>query len=107
MREIKTSVRRLVEFLLRSGDIDGQRDGQGGVELMWAGSDIHRTLQAQGGDSYQAEVSLSGSFFFPDATFNPHAARLEIHPDAVGGQGGFFFCVEGRADGIIDDGTDS
>ena len=105
MREIKTSVRRLVEFLLRSGDIDGQRDGQAGVEVMWAGSDIHRTLQAQGGDSYQAEVSLSGSFFFPDATFNPHAARLEIHPDAVGGQNGFFFCVEGRADGIIDDGT--
>ena len=105
MRTLRVSVRRLVEFLLRSGDIDAQGDWRGGVEAMQAGSDIHRTLQAAGGDAYQAEVSLAGSFYFPDSSFSPHAARLDINTEAVDSQKGFFLRVEGRADGIIDDGT--
>ena len=104
MRTLRISVRRLVEFLLRSGDIDAERDGHGGIEAMLAGSDIHRMLQASGGKAYQAEVSLAGSIFFPDGVFSPHAARLEIREEMVGNQDGFFLRVEGRADGIIDDG---
>lgn len=104
MRTLRISVRRLVEFLLRSGDIDADRDGRGGIEAMRAGSEIHRMLQAEGGDSYQAEVSLAGSIFFPSGSFNPHAARLDICEDAVASQEGFFLRVEGRADGVIDDG---
>ncbi len=105
MRTLQTSVRRLVEFLLRSGDIDSKRDGRGGIEAMQAGSNIHRMLQASGGEAYQAEVPLSCSLFFPDGFFSPHAARLEIREEAVRDQPGFFLHVEGRADGIIDDGT--
>lgn len=105
MRTLRTSVRRLVEFLLRSGDIDSGEGRRGDVEAMMAGSAIHRTLQAAGGDAYQAEVPLAGSFFFPAGRFSPHAARLDIHEEMVGDQEGFFLRVEGRADGIIDDGA--
>ena len=105
MRTLQTSVRRLVEFVLRSGDIDSGRSWHSGIEAMQAGSDIHRTLQASGGTAYQAEVSLACSLFFPDGTFNPHAARLDIREETVRNQPGFFLHVEGRADGIIDDGT--
>lgn len=104
MRTLRISVRRLVEFLLRSGDIDSSNDWRGGVEVMLAGGEIHRKLQAAAGDSYQAEVSLACSVFFPDGAFSPHAARLEIGEEAVANQDGFFLCVEGRADGIVDDG---
>ena len=104
MRTLRISVRRLVEFLLRSGDIDFEGDWRAGIEAMQAGSNIHRMLQAAGGEAYQAEVSLAGSFFFPDGTFNQYAARLEIPKETVSNQKGFFLRVEGRADGIIDDG---
>ena len=90
MRTLRISVRRLVEFLLRSGDIDASDDWRGGIEAMLAGGEIHRRLQAAAGASYQAEVSLACSVFFPEGAFNPHAARLEIHEDAVGDQDGFF-----------------
>ncbi|MBR3225123.1 MAG: ATP-dependent DNA helicase [Atopobiaceae bacterium] len=105
MRTLRISVRRLVEFLLRSGNIDSQNDWRGGVEAMQAGSNIHRMLQASAGDSYQAEVSLAGTFFFPGGTFDPYAARLPIDKKAVSDQEGFFLHVEGRADGVIDDGV--
>ena len=105
MRTLRTSVRRLVEFLLRSGDIDSEGDWRGNIEAMQAGSNIHRMLQASGGEAYQAEVSLASSFYFPDGSFNPHAARLDIRKETVIGQNGFFLRIEGRADGIIDDGT--
>ncbi|MDO4537263.1 MAG: helicase C-terminal domain-containing protein [Coriobacteriales bacterium] len=105
MRTLRTSVRRLVEFLLRTGDIDSSTNGHGGVEVMQAGSNIHRMLQAAGGTAYQAEVSLACSLFFPNNAFSPHAARLDIQEESVSGQEGFFLSIEGRADGIIDDGT--
>ncbi len=105
MRTLRTSVRKLVEFLLRSGDIDSDSDSRGSVEAMQAGSSIHRMLQASAGEAYQAEVSLACSVFFPNGSFSPHAARLEIREEAVSDQKGFFLRVEGRADGIIDDGT--
>ena len=105
MRTLRISVRRLVEFLLREGDIDSEGDWRGSVETMQAGSSIHRMLQAAGGEAYQAEVPLASSLYFPGGSFSPHAARLDIREEAVHDQGGFFLRVEGRADGIIDDGT--
>ena len=55
MRTLRTSVRRLVEFLLRAGDLDAEGDRSAGVEAMQAGSKIHRMLQAAGGEAYRAE----------------------------------------------------
>ncbi len=105
MRTLRISVRRLIEFLLRSGNIDSENDWHGSIETMQAGSSIHRTLQASAGEAYQAEVSLSGSVYFPNNAFDPYAARLDIREDAVRDQEGLFLIVEGRADGIIDDGV--
>lgn len=77
--EIRISVRSLVEFLLRSGDIDNRRSG-GSDTAMQEGSRIHRLIQRRMGSDYHAEVPLK--------------YRWET--------GEYDILVEGRADGIID-----
>src|SRR5690554_3818204 len=82
-KEIKISVRNLVEFIMRSGDLDNTRSGKNEVEAMQAGSRIHRKLQKQMGSNYTPEVSLSIS--------------VPVNYDDVS----FDLTVEGRADGIL------
>jgi DNA excision repair protein ERCC-2 len=80
--KIKLSVRKLVEFILRSGDIDG---GYAPSDRMLEGARLHRSLQkkkSQLYDDYKSEVFLSADI-----------SRGDIH-----------FTLEGRADGIISDG---
>ena len=55
--EIRVSVRGLVEFILRHGDIDNRRQGAPD-NAMQEGSRIHRMIQRRMGAEYQAEVSL-------------------------------------------------
>lgn len=76
---IRISVRNLVEFILRSGDIDHRIAGSE-KDAMQLGSKIHRKIQRQMGANYRAEVSL----------------KYEILCD------GFTLSLEGRADGIIE-----
>ena len=76
---IRISVRNLVEFILRYGDIDN-RTGGADKEAMQQGGRIHRKIQRQQGAEYRAEVSL----------------KYQIACD------GFILSVEGRADGIIE-----
>lgn len=76
--EVRISVRSLVEFILRSGDIDN-RKAASPENAMQEGGRIHRMIQRRMGPSYQAEVSLSHAY---------DAGEYEI-------------MVEGRADGII------
>lgn len=76
---MRISVRNLVEFILRSGDIDNRRGGFGEKEAMQEGSRIHRKIQGKMGSNYQAEVTLS----------------LDIPGE------GYILSVEGRADGIL------
>ncbi len=79
--QIRISVRALVEFLCRSGDID-LRAGAGKVtEAMQAGSRLHRKIQGQQNLLYQAEVPLSEDVLLPES-------------------GGLVLTLEGRADGI-------
>lgn len=80
---IKISVRTLVEFILRSGDLDNRYGGKRDTEAMQEGSRIHRKIQKSMGSNYNAEVSLS--------------LTIPISRDGVT----FDLCVEGRADGII------
>ena len=54
---IRISVRNLVEFILRSGDLDNRSSGAD-REAMQKGSRIHRKLQGRMGSNYEAEVSL-------------------------------------------------
>ncbi len=76
--EIHISVRSLVEFILRSGDIDNRR-AAAPDNAMQEGSKIHRMIQRRMGPEYQAEVGLKYIY---------DAGEYEI-------------IVEGRADGII------
>ncbi len=76
--EIRTSVRGLVEFILRSGDIDNRRRSST-ENAMAEGSRIHRMIQRRMGSEYTAEVPL---------TYRYDAGEYSI-------------LVDGRADGII------
>ncbi|QZY53922.1 ATP-dependent DNA helicase [Crassaminicella profunda] len=75
-KEIKISVRNLVEFILRSGDLDASfRSMSRAVE----GTRAHQKVQNAQDTNYEAEVTLK------------HKLEHE----------GFTFLIEGRADGII------
>lgn len=76
--EIHVSVRNLVEFILRSGNIDNRR-AAAPENAMQEGGRIHRMIQRRMGADYHAEVSLNYLY----------------ETD------GYTICVEGRADGII------
>ena len=54
---IRISVRNLVEFIFRSGDIDNRRTGAKEKQAMEAGSRLHRKIQRQMGSTYESEVS--------------------------------------------------
>lgn len=75
---IRISVRNLVEFVLRSGDLDGRR-GSVDKEAMLKGSRLHRKIQKQMGGNYASEVSLKKETEYDD----------------------LILLVEGRADGIF------
>jgi len=76
---LRISVRNLVEFILREGDIDNRRTSSSDKEAMQEGSRIHRKIQGRMGSAYVAEVPLKMDFDFDQ----------------------FTIIVEGRADGII------
>ncbi len=80
-KKIRISVRSLVEFLLRSGDLDNRRGGFAEREAMQMGSRLHRKIQKSMGGAYQAEVPL----------------KFEKEYEH------FVLSVEGRADGIFTD----
>ena len=79
--KIRISVRSLVEFILRSGDLDNRRGKRAEREAMQAGSRLHRKLQRRMGAGYQAEVSLKYRVSMED----------------------FDLVIEGRADGIFEE----
>ena len=83
-QRVRVSVRNLVEFILRFGDIDSRRGGLGEKEAMQEGSRIHRKLQARMGAGYQAEVSVAWE------------SQAET----------FTLAIEGRADGVFREKTE-
>ena len=55
---IRISVRNLVEFILKEGDIDNRiTAGTAEKDAMLMGSRLHRKIQKSMGSGYQAEVS--------------------------------------------------
>lgn len=76
---VKISVRNLVEFILREGDIDNRMAGSMERDAMQQGSRIHRKIQRRMGSAYRAEVLL----------------KIQCPCE------GFILQVEGRADGIL------
>lgn len=82
---IKISVRNLVEFILRSGDIDTSKGMGRDMEAMQQGSRLHRKIQKGMGEGYRAEVPLDIS-----VPVMQDGRRFDI-------------VVEGRADGILEE----
>ena len=76
---IRISVRNLVEFILREGDIDNRRGRISSTDAMQEGSRIHRKIQKSMGPEYHAEVPL----------------RITIEEED------YQLVIEGRADGIL------
>lgn len=78
--DVKLSVRNLVEFICRCGDISDSSSGTLSKEAMNAGSRIHRKLQKKAGSYYNAEVPLEYAYE----------------------SGEYRIITSGRADGIIE-----
>ena len=79
MQELHISVRNLVEFIFRAGDIANRAGKLASAEAMMEGSRIHRKIQKSMDTSYQAEVPLKIEWKAND----------------------YVLVVEGRADGIV------
>lgn len=81
---IRISVRGLVEFLMRSGDIDNRHVGVT-EKAMQEGTRIHKMIQSGMGPGYEAEVPLS-------------------HVVCVNSENGdeIYLQIDGRADGIFE-----
>lgn len=77
--QLHISVRNLVEFIFREGDIDNRSSRAMSADAMMEGTRIHRKIQGSMGNEYQAEVPLS----------------LVVEGDL------YELTVEGRADGIF------
>lgn len=77
--QLHISVRNLVEFIFREGDIDNRSSRAMSADAMMEGTRIHRKTQGSMGKEYQAEVPLS----------------LVVEGDL------YELTVEGRADGIF------
>lgn len=77
--QLKISVRRLVEFICRSGDIDNRFGGISDKSAMDAGARVHKKIQKSMGPDYRAEVPLKCETVLDNYTV----------------------IVEGRADGIF------
>jgi len=80
--EKKLSVRDLVEFLLRSGDIDN-RSPYRDPDAMYEGTRLHKKIQGKQAGFYHAEVPLL------------HTSEIEYEGDTIA------ITLEGRADGIL------
>ena len=78
---IRISVRSLVEFILREGDIDNRVSGSMEKDAMLLGGKIHRKIQSRMETNYTAEVPL----------------KIQMPCD------GFVLQIEGRADGVLKD----
>lgn len=76
---IAISVRNLVEFIMRSGDIDNRTTGSMSKEAMAEGSKMHRKIQGRMGINYEAEVPI----------------RISIEYDK------YSIYLKGRIDGVI------
>lgn len=77
--QVHISVRNLVEFIFREGDIDNRTGHLSNADAMMEGSRLHRKIQGTMGPGYQAEVSLK--YFVEEPLY--------------------ILTIDGRADGIF------
>ena len=83
---VNLSVRGLVEFMFRGGDITSGGSGVRDTDAMQMGSRIHRKIQKQMGIGYEAEVALFAVF---SLTSREYGTPFDLK-------------IEGRADGVFE-----
>jgi DNA excision repair protein ERCC-2 len=81
-KKVRLPIRKLVEFILRSGDIDSRYAPR---DRMTEGTRLHRTLQKKSAEKYESYIS---------------EVRLTAEVECRGTP----YVLEGRADGIFTDG---
>lgn len=79
VQQLHISVRNLVEFIYKEGDIDNRSGKLGSADAMLEGTRIHKKIQKSMGDEYQAEVPL----------------KITLHQEL------YDLVIDGRADGIF------
>ena len=77
--QLHISVRNLVEFIFREGDIDNRSTRAMSADAMLEGTRIHKKIQGSMGSNYMPEVPLK------------HVVEADLYE----------LTVEGRADGIF------
>jgi len=82
MKSVKLSVHKIIDFVLRCGDIDSRFYDS---SSMYKGAAAHRKIQKESGDNYKKEVTL----------------KLETEIEGIP------VLLQGRADGIITEPDDS
>ena len=82
-KTIKVSVRDLVEFVMRSGDIDTTKGVSKEIEAMKKGTKLHKKIQKSMARNYMSEVMLK------------EVTNVRIDDFS------FSIAIEGRADGVI------
>lgn len=100
INEIKISVRNLVEFVLRSGDLDSRFTGS---SRALEGTKAHQKIQKEYKDKFSKEKQIP-----IDELVNNKSIKKEYFAEVVLKHNieykDFLFIVEGRADGIIIEG---
>lgn len=100
INEIKISVRNLVEFVLRSGDLDSRFTGS---SRALEGTKAHQKIQKEYKDKFSKEKQIP-----IDELVNNKTIKKEYYAEVVLRHNieykDFLFIVEGRADGIIIEG---
>ena len=76
---VRLSVRELVEWVLREGDIDNRRTQEGTKDAMLLGAETHRAIQKSMGPDYSSEVPVEISVDLSEAILT----------------------IDGRADGVF------
>lgn len=105
--EVSISVRDLVGFLCRSGDLESGMAGSG--DVMQEGSLEHRRIQKQAGAGYMAEVPMKIWYDFtakrcvlPDDEQNQGSRNLNPAETESCEEGQILpLLIEGRADGVL------
>ena len=85
--KLHISVRNLVEFIFREGDIDNRSGRLPSADAMMEGSRLHRKIQGAMGTGYQAEVPLK---YVADAPL--YELTIDGRADGMWTSGIYSFC---------------
>ncbi len=105
MKAVQVSVRSLVEFMLREGDIDNRR-AHDPATAMLEGGRLHRKIQNAQGSEYHAEVPLNyvwlSDIMLTEGTTAIPDPAADVEDNTADSEDRVAIMVDGRADGIID-----